>query len=101
MTLLTNELIKRFKQVWSQEKVADPIVIAKFFHPLSNRTRYATEYDEQTKEFFWRVKWDFPELWYFSLEELQSVNLNGLPMERDKFRTETPLSEVMKQEDGS
>ncbi len=33
MKLLTNELIKRFEEVGSQEVIDDPIVIAKFFNP--------------------------------------------------------------------
>lgn len=99
MILLSNELKNRFAEVGSQENIKDPIVIAKFFHPLSSRTWFATEYDPKTNEFFWRVKWDFPELWYFSLEELQSINIQWLWMECDLFREEKPLSEVMKEYD--
>lgn len=93
---MTNKLLNRFEEVGSQEKVQDPIVIAKFFHPYSSWIWYATEYDPMTKEFFWRVKWDFPELWYFSLEDLETIELMGLPIERDLYRKEKPLSEVMK-----
>lgn len=99
MILLSNELKNRFAEIGSQENTKDPMVIAKFFHPLSPWTWFATEYDPKTNEFFWRVKWDFPELWYFSLEELQSVNVQWVWMERDLFREEKPLSEVMKEYD--
>ena len=34
MQLLTKELEKRFKEVGSQKKVKDAIVIAKFFNPI-------------------------------------------------------------------
>ena len=50
--LMTDKLLNRFEEVGSQEKVTDPIVIAKFFHPYSSWIWYATEYDPVTKEFF-------------------------------------------------
>lgn len=94
MLLLTKELEKRFEKVWSQEEVKDPIVITKFFHPMSDRTRYATEYNPEDKIFFWFVDWLEWERWYFSLQELNSVNIHWLPMERDKFWDEKPFSKI-------
>ena len=91
MKLLTKELEKRFKQVWSQEDVEDPIVIAKFFHPASNITRYATEYYPEDKTIFWYVDSDFGERWYSSLEELWSIIVRWLKIERDLYRDEKPL----------
>lgn len=92
---MTDKLLNRFEEVGSQENLEDPIVVAKFFHPYSSWIWYATEYDPENKEFFWRVKWDFPELWYFSLEDLETIELMGLPIERDLYREEKPLSQVM------
>jgi len=95
MKLLTKKLVKRFAEVGKQVQ-PDAIVIAKFFHPFSSRTWYATEYNPETKEFFGRVKWDFPELWYFSLTELEALTVMWLPMERDRYRIEQPLVDVIK-----
>lgn len=94
MMLLTKELEDRFIKVWSQEEVDDPMVIAKFFHPMSTRTRYATEYDPADRVFFWFVDWDFGERWSFWLDELSSINVWWLPMERDKFWKEKPFSKI-------
>lgn len=84
MKLLTQELIKRFEQVGSQEWNHDPLVIAKFFHPYSSWTWYATEYDPENKMFFGIVVWVETEFGDFSLEELESIKLGGIPMERDR-----------------
>ena len=46
MKLLTKELINKFNKIGSQENIEDPIIVAKFFHPFSNYTWYATEYNE-------------------------------------------------------
>ncbi|MEM1281917.1 MAG: hypothetical protein AAGG81_00025 [Chlamydiota bacterium] len=52
MKLLTVELLKTFERVGNQSQVKDPLVIAKFFHPFHQWTRYATEYDPQERLFF-------------------------------------------------
>ena len=52
MKLLTKELQERFKQVGSQGKSEDPIIIAKFFNPSGIGTWYATEYLEDDKVFY-------------------------------------------------
>jgi hypothetical protein len=97
--LLTQELKDRFIKIWTQEDEADPIIVAKFFHPYSNRYRFAISYDDTEQLFFGRVKWDYPELWYFNLQEMQSINIMWLPLERDRYRIEKPLSEVIKEYD--
>ena len=107
MKLLTEELKKQLPSLYSQEHEADPLVICKFFHPLSPWTWYAYEgspvdangyYDtDQAKVdfvFFGWVNGDFPELGYFSLSELESVNVMGLGIERDLHFTPMRLSEV-------
>jgi len=84
MKLLTQALIKRFEQVGSQEWSHDPLVIAKFFHPYSSRTWFATEYDPENEIFFGIVDWVEREFGNFSLAELESIRLAGIPMERDR-----------------
>ena len=52
MKLLTQELVKRFEVVGSQERVKDPLVIAKFFNPSGPGTWYAAEYFTDEYMFF-------------------------------------------------
>jgi hypothetical protein len=110
MELLTQELKKQLPPLYSQEHVEDPIVVCKFFHPLANMTWYAYEgspvdedgYYDTDKEkvdflFFGWVHSDFPELGYFSLNEMQEVKVMELGMERDLHFTPKKLSEVKKE----
>ena len=51
MELLTEELRKQLPPLYSQENVKDPMVICKFFHPLSNMTWYAIEGEPSGDDF--------------------------------------------------
>lgn len=98
MKLLTKALIKKFPKLYANEnkKPEEIKVIAKFFTPWAGWTWYATEFDGVDR-FFGYVHGIEPELGYFSLSELQSINgPAGLRIERDlNFKTKT-LAEVMK-----
>lgn len=107
MELLPEELRRQLPPLYSQEKQTDPLVICKFFHPLSHWTWYAIEgspvdaqgYYDTDKEkvdflFFGWVYGDVPELGYFSLSELASVSVMGLGMERDVHFMPKKLSAV-------
>ena len=97
MKLLTKQLEKRFKEIGSQEKEKDPIVIAKFFNPTGAGTWYATEYDHRDKIFFGYVSLfgDYNDEWgSFSLQELEDLKLPmGLTIERDLHCGEKRISE--------
>jgi len=106
---LTQELREHLPPLYSQQQVKDPMVMGKFFHPLADMTWYAIEgspvdedgYYDTDKEkvdylFFGWVYADFPELDYFSLSEMQAVQVMGLGMERDEHFTPKKLSEVKK-----
>jgi len=97
MELLTKEILKRFKQVGSQEDEKNPLVIVKFFNPSGAGTWYATEYNEKEKMFFGYVSifGDYNDEWgSFSLEELKSVKgFGGLGIERDLYCGEKKISE--------
>jgi hypothetical protein len=99
MKLLTEELRKQLPPLYSQENVEDPMVICKFFHPLSTMTWYAIEGEPVGDDFifFGWVHSDFPELGYFSLNEMQAVHVMGLGIERDLHFTPKKLSEVRKE----
>src|SRR5947207_640652 len=92
----TEALKQQLPPLYSQQQEADPQVICKFFHPMSSMTWYAIEgspvdedgYFDTDKEkvdylFFGWVYSDFPELGYFSLNEMQQLKVAGLGMERD------------------
>src|SRR5881227_959341 len=98
MELLPEELKQQLPPLYSQEHVEDPMVICKFFHPLSDWTWYATEGSPEDDDFlfFGWVHSDFPELGYFSLNEMQAVRVMGLGIERDLRFTPMRLSEVKK-----
>jgi len=97
MKLMTKELEKKLPALYDtdQDVIGTPTVYAKYFHPMSHWTWYATEYDPDTEIFYGYVKGDFPELGYFSLEELENTKVFGLGIERDLYWIEKPLSEVM------
>lgn len=95
MKLLTKEILKKTPKLYATEKVADPIVRAKFFAPWSNWTWYMTEYDPKEKRAFGWVVGHEKEIGYFSLAELESVKgPMGLRIERDMYFRPVPLSKV-------
>ncbi len=96
MKLLPKEVREKLPPLYSQENEPDPLVIVKYFHPLSSWTWYATEGSPEGEDFlfFGWVNGDFPELGYFSLNEMQAVQVMGLGIERDLHFTPMKLSEV-------
>ncbi|WP_414530064.1 DUF2958 domain-containing protein [Nodularia chucula] len=94
MNLLPPEIRSQLPSLYSQEKIADPIVYIKFFNPLSNWTWYATEFDGEDT-FFGLVQGFEEELSYFSLTELQEYRGRlGVGIERDLHFRPTPLSKL-------
>lgn len=99
--LLTKEITDRFAKIGSQEGVADPIVIAKFFDPSGAGTWFATEYNPVDGMFFGYVTLfglgsPEDEWGSFSLAELESVRgAMGLGIERDRHCGEFPISKVL------
>ncbi len=95
MKLITKEIENRFREVGSQEHIADPVVIAKFFTPVGSATWFATEYNSDERVCFGYVKGlGSDEFGYFSIDELESVQLPlGLKIERDMYSGEKRLSE--------
>jgi len=101
MKLLTKELEGSFKKVGSQEDNSDPVVIAKYFHPFSNAKWYATEYYPEDRIFYGYVSLfnDHCDEWGdFSLDELETVKVMGLGIERDMCFISRPISEVLRKE---
>lgn len=93
MELLPESIRKQLPPLYSQEGQEDPLVYVKFFHPLSTWTWYGIEFDG-TDIFYGWVNGDFPELGYFSLSELASVDVMEVKIERDVHFEPMRLSEV-------
>jgi hypothetical protein len=97
--LLTKELESKLPAPYATEKDDDPTVFVKFFTPYSDWTWYATEYDPENRVFFGWVDGHYPELGYFSLDELEGLTKTLLgtevpAVERDCGWDPRPLSEV-------
>ncbi len=91
--LLTKENLKNLPVLYSQEKVDDPTVWVKLFHPIGSWTFYAIEYDPTQRLFFGWNPMD-EELGYASLDELENTKVHGLGIERDMYFKPQPLSKV-------
>ena len=100
MKLMTKALEKRFAAVGSQEEVADPLIIAKFFNPCGAGNWYATEYDQKRRVFFGYVSifGDHNDEWgSFALVELEAYKGPlGIGIERDLYFTEKRAGEVIR-----
>ena len=86
--------------LYSQEDVPDPVVHVKLFTPSSGWTWLLTEYDPaQQLAFGYAHDASYPdgaELGYVSIEELESLRLNGIPaVERDLWFQPKPLSQAI------
>lgn len=94
MELLTQELRQQLPQLYTQETIADPMVICKFFTPDAQWTWFVLEFDGEDVFFGWVVGLEH-ELGYFRLSELESVRGPlGLAIERDVHFRPTKLSVV-------
>jgi hypothetical protein len=100
MLMMTKEIERRLPALYSQEKVTDPTIQAKYFTPWTKWTWYVLEAEKQENGdflFFGYVVGDEKELGYFTLSELTSVRGPfGLKIERDLHFRPTPLSEIKK-----
>jgi DUF2958 family protein len=96
MHLLTTAIRRKLPPLYAnEEQGTDALAIVKFFTPDSSWTWYASEFDGEDLFFGLAVGVE-PELGYFSLSELQAVRGKlGLPVERDRFFTPTPLRELL------
>ena len=93
--LIPNELKSKLPAIYSTQNEKDPIVKMKFFNPYGAGTWYLIEYDPEENLAFGYVDLGSAELGYFSITELESINLPyGLKIERDEYFEPCYLSEV-------
>jgi hypothetical protein len=90
MQLMTKELRSKLPPLYSTEGKGKAPIIAKFFHPLSGCTIWITEANEEDGDLIMFGLTDlgdpsFAELGYTSLNELKSVKVGGLGIERDLY----------------
>jgi len=88
MKLLTNEILAAAPKLYAGEhkRPEDVPVVAKFFNPIGPGTWYMTEYDPEERLAFGLCVIHEPELGYFSLDELESIELQwGMRIERDLY----------------
>lgn len=101
MQLLTDELRANLPKLYGQENVEtqEKMVYAKFFFPAGNWTWFVTEGNAENGDFifFGFVVGDFDEWGYFSLSELESINVAGLTVERDLYFKQGKFSDVIAQ----
>jgi hypothetical protein len=96
VNLIPQSLAAKIPRLYETEHIPDPTVWVKFFFPDFHWTWYVIEYDGEDLCFGW-VDGDARELGYFSLKELTSTRGTlGLPIERDRYFTPCPLSELQK-----
>lgn len=89
MELLTDELREQIPKLYSQEhiKLQEKTVHAKFFFPAANWTWFVTEGEQEDGDYvFFGYVIGFESEWgYFTLNELENINVNGLTVERDLY----------------
>jgi hypothetical protein len=89
MQLLPDELRASIPKLYSQEKVSmqEKTVHAKFFFPAADWTWFVTEGEQEGDDFvFFGFVKGFEEEWgYFTLKELENINVEHLRVKRDLY----------------
>ncbi|MEP7167729.1 MAG: DUF2958 domain-containing protein [Candidatus Woesebacteria bacterium] len=100
MQLLTQELKKQFPAIYSTEESEDPLVMCRYFLPMTKWEWFVTEFDG-TSEFFGYVVGQYTELGYFTLNDLRTARGPfGFQVERDCSFTPAPLSKIKQEVKG-
>jgi hypothetical protein len=101
MQLLPDEIRRVLPRLYGQEQVEtnEKMIYAKFFFPAGNWTWFAIEGEIEGDDFvfFGFVIGDFDEWGYFTLNELESINVHGLTVERDLYFKPGKFGDVMAQ----
>jgi len=92
--LLPDDLRNSLPRLYSQQDVSDPVVHAKFFFPGGAWTWLVTEGQPEADDFtFFGYVIGFEAEWgYFTLKELEEVNVKGILIERDCYFEPSKLS---------
>ena len=95
--LLSEELKARLPKLYEQERAIDPIVHAKFSFPAGGWLWFVTEGQTSGSDFtFFGYVIGYEAEWgYFTLRELEEININGLLIEGDESFEARPLSDCL------
>lgn len=98
MELLPPELREKLPKLYEQEGSEDRIVHIKFFFPAADWTWFVTEGEAEGDDFtFFGYVIGFASEWgYFSLRELEEINVHHLTVERDLDFREAKMSVCLK-----
>ncbi len=101
MELLQAELRADIPKLYVQEKVSmqGKWVYAKFFFPFAEWSWFVTEGEQEGDDFvFFGFVKGFEEEWgYFTLNELENINIHGLIVERDLYFKPGKFCDVLAQ----
>ena len=99
LELLPYQNRKHLPNIGDQKDVKDPIVYAIFRFPLSGWSWFATEGEVRDQDicFFGYVVGLEREWGYFCRNELESVDINGINVCRDRDHVPRPLSECLEE----
>lgn len=95
--LIPKTIQKQVPKLYATEKelLGDRTAYARYFHPMSSYTSYLLEYDPKEKLGFGLTTMGYEwELGYMSIEEMQSVKVMGLGIERDIHFRPKALSQI-------
>jgi len=90
--LLPIEAREQLPKLYAQEKIEDPLVYLKFFFPAGRWTWFVTEGESRDGDFlFFGYVIGLDKEWgYFTLKQLEEINIQNLTVERDLyFKQET------------
>jgi hypothetical protein len=87
MELLPVELRDQLPRLYAQEGAEDHLVYVKYFFPLANWTWFVTEGEPRGDDylFFGYVIGLEKEWGYFTLKQLEEIEIGGLRVERDLY----------------
>jgi hypothetical protein len=87
MELLPEELKNQLPKLYEQEGTDDPKVFIKFFFPAGNWTWFVTEGEPEGEDFmFFGYVIGLEKEWgYFTLKQLEEINVYNLTVERDLY----------------
>ncbi len=87
MELLPTELREQLPKLYEQEESEAQIVYVKYFFPAGNWTWFVTEGEAKGDDFlFFGYVIGLEEEWgYFTLKQLEEINIHGLTVERDLY----------------
>lgn len=98
MELLPTELREQLPKLYEQEGTEDKIVYIKYFFPAGNWTWFVIEGEVEGDDFlFFGYVIGLDKEWgYFTLKQLEEINVRGLTVERDLYFKQESFSSCLR-----